>query len=305
MDYSRNGGVDLHVHSSASDGTLSPRDILLRAESLGLKAVSITDHDTIDGVKSILADGVPAAVAFLPGVEISALPPDGFKEFGSIHILGYGVDPAAPRLNAALRILQTARKDRNPRIIRRLADMGIDLNIEEALRLAGDGQPGRPHIARLLVEKGHAASINDAFDRFIGKGMPAYVDKYRVSCREAVDIIADAGGLPVLAHPFLLDPLDAVRFEKMIADLTAMGLRGVEAYYPEHTPEQVALCLAVARRRGLLATGGTDFHGAVKPDVEMGVARGGFYVPWAVYERLAQTLSDASSPCGSKTSKPD
>lgn len=291
MDCSAPKGIDLHVHSSASDGTLSPAQILTLAQAQHLGAIAITDHDTIDGVTAALAGGIPPALHFLTGVELSAAPPSVCTRAGSFHILGYGLRVDDEALNRTLLVLQQARENRNPAIIERLGRLGIDLTLADVLALAGDGQIGRPHIARLMIKKGYVHSIDEAFDRYLGAGKPAYVDKYRISCRQALGLIQGAGGIPVLAHPYLLGITDEAEFERLLISLIRIGLAGIEVFYPEHPRSATAFYHALADRYRLLITGGTDFHGSLKPDVQLGVGTGDFSVPFELYERLVDRLA--------------
>jgi len=284
--YSNNRSIDLHIHSTASDGTFSPCEILALATKLNLAAIAITDHDTIDGSKDAIDKGIPSEIKFLTGVEISAAPPLSFSCSGSIHILGYSLRLNDPVLNQTLYTLQMARKNRNPGIIERLKNIGFDISIEEVTELAGSGQTGRPHIARLMTEKGFAGSINEAFDKYLGKGKPAYVDKYRIECDEAIKIITGAGGIPVLAHPSLINIYNDKGLEDLVAALKEMGIKGMEVYYPEHSKAQVSCYMKLAKKHKLLITGGTDFHGSLKPDISMGSGRGNFHVPYNLYENL-------------------
>ncbi|GBC62722.1 ribonuclease III [Desulfonema ishimotonii] len=284
-------GVDLHIHSTASDGTLSPGEIVNTARQLGLKAIAITDHDTLAGVRAAIDGGIPQSLRFLTGLEISAASPRRFPCHGSFHILGYAIRPDDPPLNRALVRLQEARKNRNPRIIGQLRQLGFDITLKEVAAHAGDAQIGRPHIARLMKEKGFVCSVEAAFDRYLGTGKPAYADKYRISCREAISLIRGAGGIAVLAHPGLLKPVRPFDAEEMIAALRAMGLKGIEVFYPEHDAGQTAFYGEIARRYGLVKTGGTDFHGAIKPGLKMGSGNGdGFCVPFSVYEAITRSV---------------
>ena len=284
------GGIDLHVHSTASDGTLTPSEILALAVRLGLRAVAITDHDTLSGSISALAKGIPYSLNFLTGIEISAAAPHGYHMKGSIHILGYGIDPHHADLCTLLAELMTARENRNPKIIARLNELGMNLSMDELDRIVGGATAGRPHIAQLMVKKNMASSIDDAFDRFLGKNKPAYVDKYRAPMDKAIGAINQAGGIAVLAHPYLNDLRDPSEFENFLLTLKSMGLAGIEAIYPDHPQEVSDAYCRLARKHNLLITGGTDFHGQVTPGIQLGVGAGSFHVPYSIYEAIAARL---------------
>jgi len=281
--------IDLHIHSTASDGTLSPLEILTLAQELNIAAISITDHDTLEGSKDALSCGIPPSVKFLTGVEISADPPPSFSFAGSFHILGYAVDVKNQELNHTLSKLKDSRENRNPRILKRLSSLGIEIALEEVLNLAGGSQTGRPHIAQLMVKKGYVPSIDAAFDEYLGNGKPAYVNRFRFECEKTIQAILNAGGIPVLAHPFLLNIKNEV-LENLIATLKEMGLRGIEVYYPEHTQDIIAYYTRLARHYNLLITGGTDFHGDINPEIKMGSGKGDLFIPYALYEKLISSL---------------
>jgi len=283
-------GIDLHVHSTASDGTLTPSEILAMAVQLGLEAVAITDHDTLSGSAAAIAGGIPSKIKFLTGIEISAGAPDGYRVNGSVHILGYGIDPGHSGLDALLRILKQARESRNPQIIARLKALGMDLDTDELARIVGEATAGRPHIAQLMIKKGIVDSIDDAFSRFLGKNRPAYVEKYRVPMAEAIRTINDAGGIAVLAHPYLTGLTDPATFESFLLTLQSMGLKGIEAIYPDHSEATTTEYCRLARKHDLIITGGTDFHGEVTPGIRMGVGDGSFHVPYSIYENLVERL---------------
>ncbi len=282
--------IDLHIHSTASDGTLTPSEILALAETLHLGAISLTDHDAVDGNRELLRKGIPHSIGFLTGIEISALPPSLFPVSGSFHILGYGFNIEDKALNKTLITLQDARKNRNPQIIRKLNALGIKVDLNQVRQFSGKCQLGRPHIAGYLVRKGFVGSINEAFDKYLGKGNAAYVEKFRLSCREAIRLIIDAGGLPVLAHPYLIRLGKGVVFEEMIAELKSMGLKGIEIYYPEHPPESIRFYAQIAREYNLFITGGTDFHGDIKPEIKLGSGLGDLFVPYEIYENIINLL---------------
>jgi 3',5'-nucleoside bisphosphate phosphatase len=290
LDCKPANGIDLHIHSSASDGTLSPTDIIRRATALRLAAIAITDHDTLKGTAMAWRVERPASLHLLSGIEISAAPPAGYDIPGSLHILGYGIDPADTALNAALTQMKAARDNRTPRIVKALRALGIEISMTEVAAKVGDSIAGRPHIAQVLIEKGVVASIDEAFDRYLGKGKPAYQDKQRISSAETIGLIRGAGGIAVLAHPGLVEAIGAAR-ERLVAELCDMGLQGLEAYYPDHSASETATFEDLARRHNLIPSGGTDYHGANTPGVEMGCGRGGFYVPFTVYEALRDALA--------------
>jgi hypothetical protein len=205
-----------------------------------------------------------------------------------MHLLGYGIRPDDPALNEELARLQEARAHRNPEIVGRLNRLGIPLSYE-AVSASCDGQLSRPHIAREMIQKGYVSSINEAFDKYLGKGKPAYVDKYRLGWHRAIQLIRDSGGIAVLAHPCLLDLPHEDALEDLIVILASAGLGGIEVYYPEHSVDQTERFKALAHRHRLKMTGGTDFHGALKPRIQMGVGAGDLHVPYSLYENLIRT----------------
>ena len=284
-------GIDLHIHSTASDGTLTPSEILVKAITLGLKAIAITDHDTLLGSEAALANGIPPSLAFLTGIEISAAAPAGYSINGSVHILGYGIDPGDKALQGLLQVAQQGRKERTPKIIKRLKALGMDLDVEELSHIVGSAMVGRPHIAQLMLNKKMVTSIDDAFDRFLGKNKPAYVEKYRIPMPDAIDAINGAGGIAVLAHPHVNGLKDAKIREAFVLELQSMGLKGIEAIYPDHPQWATEEYCLLARKHDLLITGGTDFHGAVTPNIEMGIGNGSFHVPYHLYESLVARLT--------------
>lgn len=308
MDYKsgyNSGNIDLHIHSTASDGSLDPLDILSLAKKAGIKAFALTDHDSIDGTKKILAHPhLLYPIKFLTGVEISAAFPEFLSASGSFHILGYGIRLDHPGLNQALQQQKTARKNRNPQMIARLNELGFDMSLDEVISASEkDAQIGRPHIARVMVQKGFAQSINDVFDTYIGKGKPAYIDKPRVNCAKAIELILSAGGIPILAHPGLLDVVDFNAYEYFLSELVPMGLMGIEVYYPGHSVEETDFFSELAETFDLLATGGSDFHGAINPEIQIGSGKGNLDVPYVIYERLVHAINQLQQS-GSNPNEP-
>jgi 3',5'-nucleoside bisphosphate phosphatase len=275
------GHIDLHLHTTASDGVLSPSEVVRYAKAKGLQAIAITDHDTIEGCEEGLAEAERIGFEVIPGIEISAE-----HSPGSMHILGFFLDIHHPLLNERLRYLQRARAERNPRIVEKLNRLGIDITFEEVLKASGGGQVGRPHFANVLLEKKYVRSFQEAFDRFLKKGAPAYVDKFRFSSREALHFIDEAKGVAVLAHPNTLGVNSYSELEKLILQLVKEGLKGIEVYYPEHSPTEVAQYKTIADRYSLLSTGGTDYHGMEKNGLDIGVGRGEMKLPYSIVENL-------------------
>lgn len=286
MEYKDRLRIDLHIHSTASDGSLTPADIIGHAQKINLAAIAITDHDSVDGSKEALQIGIPPSLHFLTGVEISAAHPPFFPGSGSFHILGYAIHLDNRDLNQALSKLQQARKNRNPEILKRLNKLGFRISLEEVNQEVGEGQLGRPHIAYAMLKKGFVASVDEAFDKYLGTEGTAYVDKDRIECEQAIDIIRAAGGVAVLAHPALLNIENEQQLDELIQKLIKIGLAGIEVYYPEHSPQQIRQYTQLAAKYDLLMTGGTDFHGSIMPEIKMGSGTGDLFVPYNLYKEL-------------------
>ena len=276
--------IDLHVHTTASDGTLSPSDVVRRAKKLGLKAIAVTDHDTVDGVAEALKEGEKIGLEVIPGVELSVDVPKG-----TCHLLGYFVNFRDRGLREKLRVVQRAREERNLRMLERLRELGIELSLEEVKAHAPDGQICRPHFALAMVKRGYVSSVEEAFERFLRKGGPAYVEKFRFSPEEAIKTILEAGGLPVLAHPFTLE-LDPEQLEEFVKKLKGEGLVGIEVYYPDHDNGQRELYRRLALQYDLAITGGSDYHGSAKEEIELGKGRGDLLLPYSMLQDLKRRL---------------
>jgi len=285
------GGIDLHIHSTASDGTYSPSEILNLAAQSGLQAIAITDHDTLDGSRQALECEMPSTLRFITGVEISAQPPVGCKTGGSLHILGYGIDPHHNELLKTLGKFQQVRDERTHRIIDRLHQLGIPLTLEQVLAEVGEGAASRPHVARAMVKAGIVSDIEEAFQKYLNKGRPAYVSKERLDCQQSFELIKAAGGIPVLAHPYLIPCQDTGELAALIESLCAIGLKGLEVFYPSHPPQAVTLYLDMAEKYRLSVTGGSDFHGQLIPDIQMGKGTGDLHVPYDLFEKLISNHS--------------
>lgn len=275
--------IDLHTHSTASDGSYTPTELVRAAAEAGLAAVAISDHDCIDGLAEAISAGRELELEVVPGVEISLQRPGG----GSMHMLGLWVDHLDPGLNQGLALLQEARAKRNPKIADKLVRLGIDISMAEVEAVAGGGQVGRPHFAQVLVEKGVVTNRQEAFGRYLGADGPAYVDKERFTPAKGMALLRGAGGLPVLAHPGILNLHPAVLAE-LVTELKAQGLEGLEAYYSEHRPATERQMLGLAAKLGLVVSGGSDFHGAPKPDIALGTGLGTLRVPVELLGGLKQ-----------------
>ena len=247
--------IDLHIHSTYSDGVLKPAELVDLAKSQGLSAISITDHDTADGAGEAIQRGLEKGIEVISGIEISSWHGDT-----SMHILGYLFRSDDEQFNSRLQLLQQGRETRNIRIIENLNKLGITVELEELLHYSEYGQTGRPHIARLLVDKGIAKTVDLAFKYYLGRGAAAYAERFRFSARDAIAMIREAAGVAVLAHPSSLDP-SLRSTPSLLKDLHKVGLNGVEVYYPSHSSKAVKALLKMAGDIGLLITGGSDFHG--------------------------------------------
>lgn len=268
---------------------MTPGEIVKLARGLGLKAIAMTDHDTVDGARSVLNERTPDDVHFISGVEISSIPPLPYVSKGSFHILGYGMRLDDPALNAALDRVKHARIERNPKIIKRLNESGFRISLEEVAAEAGGDVIGRPHMASILLKKGYVGSIKEAFDRYLATGKPAYVEKYKMPCHEAIEVLRTAGGLPVLAHPVSLG-MDLETLSNLLDPMIEMGLAGLEAYYSGHSRELTEQYLRLAQDKNLVVTGGSDFHGTFKADIALGSGKGDLRVPFSVYENVINRL---------------
>lgn len=247
--------VDLHMHTTASDGLLASAALVQAVREAGLQVFSVTDHDTVDALSEVEAHARGFGLRLIPGIELSAI-----WQRAELHILGHFVDPGNEALLAFLRGRREARRTRLQVMLSRLRALGMPVEADEVLARAQDGNVGRPHLARVMVQRGFVASTDEAFDRYLGEGKPAYVPRPDVMVPEAIRVIHQAGGLASLAHPGLQ------KRDGAIPDLVTAGLDGIEAYHVNHSPALTAHYRRVAERRGLLVTGGSDFHGAAGGD---------------------------------------
>lgn len=278
--YNEKRFIDLHTHSTASDGSMSPAELVRHAKEKGLSAIALTDHDTIDGVAEALEEGLRTGIEVIPGIEISA----DFKP--EMHILGY-----FPNINGYTAIrkeldaIKQGREVRNIKIINKLNELGIDIKLEDVKEVALGDILGRPHIARVLLNKGYVKSIDEAFDKYLSKGGLAYFKRFELKPKDCIFAIKNAGGIPVLAHPVFLRKTYA-ELDMLLAELKEFGLMGIEAVYSENSENDTGNFLRLAIKHDLIVTGGSDFHGSFKPGLELGSGRGKLQVPYEYLEKL-------------------
>lgn len=249
------GFLDLHLHSTASDGLCSPSEMVRRSAKLGLRVIALCDHDTIAGVQEAVDEGLRRSVEVIPGVELSA------GGTGEVHVLGYGLDITNPTLNALLSRMGKQRTERMEAMRERLVSVGIPISEQEIKTIAAGGQAGRAHMARLLVQKGFSKDIKSAFASYLSPGRPGYVPREKLTVANVISVIHDAGGVAVVAHPGLLQ-LSPTALEAMLRSWASEGLDGAEVYHPSHNMQVHTYLNALVRRLGLLVTGGSDCHGS-------------------------------------------
>jgi predicted metal-dependent phosphoesterase TrpH len=281
--------IDLHTHTTHSDGSADPEELIALAAATQARAVAITDHDTVSAIVDARAAADRYGIEFVAGVEISA-------EYspGTMHILGYCIDDQSTALTAKLEELQQARERRNPQIASRLQSLGFDISYDEVVAVAGNQIVGRPHFARLMIQKGYVASMQDAFDRFLKKGADAYVEKARLSPRDSIALIHQAGGVAVLAHPYQLKLSSYQDLDRLVAELADLGLDGIEAVYSRHSAAERTAYSEIAAGHGLLVTGGSDYHGSYKPDISIVTGLGDLDVPYELLEGVKERAAARS-----------
>lgn len=266
--------VDLHIHTTASDGKHSPADIVQKAAALGLEFIAISDHDTVNGIAEALsAASATPSLTVIPAVELSTDVPRG-----EVHVLGYFINYLDVEFEANLARMRNSRIERARQMVEKLDKLGIHIEFTRVQEIAGTGTLGRPHVAQVMLERGYIANFRDAFSHYIGHGGPAYVERDKLTPAEAVQLILKTGGLPVLAHPLTTGDAEAT-----IIELKPVGLVGIEAYYAGYSFEDANPLFSLASRYGLVATGGTDYHGI---DENAETMIGGVEVPLKVVRQL-------------------
>lgn len=269
----KRGGVDLHTHTTISDGALTPEEVIKYAYKEGLAAIGITDHDVTDGIEIAQSAASKYRLEVVPGVELSS--DYGKKE---VHILGYYMDCNDEKFQKKLSLFRQARYERAKEMVKKLKDLGIEIDFGKVEEIAGRGSIGKPHIVQALAEKEHASNIPETVWKYLGSRGPASVPKYKLKPREAVDIILKAGGIPVLAHPA------GTRVDELIPQLVKHGLMGLEAYDAINPPAIARYYISLAKKYGLLITGGSDCHGKVKGEIRLGRVK----APYKIVERLKE-----------------
>lgn len=273
-------GVDLHVHSNRSDGSLSPSDLVLEAKKKGLCAFALTDHDTVDGIDEALSTAKDSGIRLIPGIELSTE-----YEGKDIHIVGLLIDKEQPAFKEKLKKFVDSRTERNRKMCQRLTDAGLPLTYEELQDEFPDSVITRAHYAQILLKKGYIKSLKEAFDRYIGDRGPCFVPREKITPEDGVRLILNAKGIPILAHP-LLYGMGEERLQCLIDRLKDAGLVGMEAIYSTYTPSEEVQMRRLAEKNGLLPSGGSDFHGKAKPGLSMGNGYGRLYVPEEILTAL-------------------
>lgn len=272
--------VDLHLHSVFSDGTATPESIIADAARIGLTGIALTDHDTLAGIPRAAAAAHRAAIRFIGGTELSVAWRDQ-----TMHLLVYFLDPGPGPLQDRLATLRKARDERNYRIVSLLQGLGFEISIEEVTAEAGYGVVGRPHFAGVMIEKGYVQSVAEAFDHYLAAGRPAYAPREKLTAEAAIELARESEAVPVVAHPHTIG-LRAAEYAAGFRQLVGMGLGGIESHYGEYSPEMRAKLVTVCDELGIVATGGSDYHGRYKPHLQIGIGRGDLRVPDAAFDEL-------------------
>ncbi len=284
--------IDLHCHTIASDGSLTPTELVELADNIGLFALSIADHDTLSGLEEGVRAGIERKLCVIPGIELSVNSP-----WGSLHLLGYFPNVNPPNISQRVVQIQSFREKRNFVIAKKLQELGIPINFDDVVNAAGGQVIGRPHFAKIMMEMGVVSSSREAFDKYLKNGAPAYVDRERLNIQEAIDLILRDNGIPVLAHPGLINIPDGCNIEDVVIAFKEIGGKGIEVYAPVHFKSLTNKLLKLATKYDLLITGGTDFHGETKPHLRPGTGDGNFLVPDELAITLLRALGTTPDRC--------
>lgn len=276
------GFIDLHTHSDCSDGSMSPSELVLHAAQTGLAAIALTDHDTVDGIKEAVAKGKECVIEVVPAIEFSA------RSKTLTHILGFYIDEDNAKLRAVLTEIVDLRRERNVMTAKLLQQLGFDVALEEAAAIAPGGIIGRAHFAKLLMDKGYTSSVKESFDKYLAVGKPAYFTNQKLKAKRIIETIHAAGGVAFLAHPHQMKLGD--KLEDYVKELVSYGLDGMEGYYSEYDEKMQAEYQAMAARYGLALSGGTDFHGEMKPHLSIGKGLGNMAVPYSVLQNIKRMV---------------
>ena len=275
--------IDLHLHSTCSDGSKTPTEIVEGAAAIGLTGMALTDHDTLEGIPVAAQAAESHGLRFIGGTELSVL-----WKGQSMHMLVYFLDPAGGPLEDRMEELRDSREVRNNQIAGKLQNLGLEITIEEVITEAGGGVIGRPHFAGVMIQKKYVENVPEAFDRYLAAGRPAYTPRKRLTAEEAIGLSRESGAVPVIAHPHTLN-LRADEFAEGFAELVDSGLGGIEAYYGEYTPALRTRIAEICEDLGIVATGGSDYHGKYKPHLSIGTGKRDLHVPDSVFDQLEQS----------------
>lgn len=283
--------IDLHTHTNASDGSLSPTNLILEASKAGLTAIAVTDHDTVSGIDEALEAGNKLGIRVIPGVELSV-----DDDYGSFHMLILGVDHKNSVLNETLMSLSQARDLRNKKMVENLNRLGYPITFEQVAKVSGNGSASRGHIAQVLVQQQFIPSIEAAFSKLIGRGKPAYADRFRLSLLSAVELAHNAGGVTIWAHPGLHDQNQFSQMISQLSEWSAIGLDGIESDYSLHSRKFAQQLRNYALSNNMIYSGGSDFHGDLKPKIKLGNGPQGDMIDPAILSMLDERLKSLRTP---------
>ena len=276
--------IDLHTHSNCSDGSMTPTELVAHAAERGLKAIALSDHDTVSGIDEAMEAGKKYGIEVVPAIEFSV------QSATETHILGFYIDHKSDVIKNALENINKIRYERTVNTCNNLRALGFDVTMEDALAIAPSGLIGRAHFAKILVNKGYTQSVKEGFDKYLANGRPAYDGTQYLTAKMAVELIESAGGVSFVAHPHLIR-LNDDELRNFLVELKSYGLCGIEGYYNEYTPEMQAYFQNLAHELGLAISGGTDYHAKMKPHIEIGIGQGDMKIPYSVLENIKKIVA--------------